>query len=452
MAYARKLDSGKWLGVYRDPSGKKRYTAAMARKGDALRGAQEQERRVRTGHWTDPGGATVTVREWSERWLALQTVSPKTLANRRHVLESLVLPRWGKIELGKVTHLDVMHWVTNLRGARGQTLSPATVRKAAWVFSSMLALAVKDGRLTVNHAQGVKVPSRGGTSREHVFLSHRQLQRLADCAWPRHRTVILLLGLTGLRPGEALALQVGDFDMLRRRVSVRRADTSAVDGELILKETKTGGSRSVAFPRSLTEPLAEAMAGKGRSELVFSVRDGGPMHQVYVRNKIVKPAVHVAARAVELLQESLGVTPVDGVMGDSTVAALRAFQAHHGLPASGETDAATWDALAEQATGIGRRQTLRRLCPVTLRAGDRDFSGKFTTYDLRHTAASLAISAGANVKAVQSMLGHAKASMTLDVYAGLFGDDLDAVAERMDAGFSEAGGRTAAMAQEGGTA
>jgi integrase len=89
---------------------------------------------------------------------------------------------------------------------------------------------------------------------------------------------------------------------------------------------------------------------------------------------------------------------------------------------------------------------------VTLLARDRDFPTEFTTYDLRHTAASLAISAGANVKAVQSLLGHAKASMTLDVYAGLFGDDLDAVAERMDAGFSEAGGRTVAMAQEGGTA
>ncbi len=35
-------------------------------------------------------------------------------------------------------------------------------------------------------------------------------------------------------------------------------------------------------------------------------------------------------------------------------------------------------------------------------------------HDLRHTAASLAVSAGANVKAVQRMLGHAKASMTLD--------------------------------------
>jgi integrase len=55
-----------------------------------------------------------------------------------------------------------------------------------------------------------------------------------------------------------------------------------------------------------------------------------------------------------------------------------------------------------------------------------------TPHDLRHTAASLAVSAGANVKAVQRMLGHAKASMTLDVYADLFDDDLEVVAAQLD--------------------
>ena len=52
---------------------------------------------------------------------------------------------------------------------------------------------------------------------------------------------------------------------------------------------------------------------------------------------------------------------------------------------------------------------------------------RMTVHDLRHTAASLAISSGANVKAVQRMLGHASAAMTLDVYADLFDDDLDTV-------------------------
>lgn len=63
-----------------------------------------------------------------------------------------------------------------------------------------------------------------------------------------------------------------------------------------------------------------------------------------------------------------------------------------------------------------------------------------TPHDLRHTAASLAVAAGANVKAVQRMLGHSSAAMTLDVYSGLFDADLDAVADRLD----EASARAAA--------
>jgi integrase len=62
---------------------------------------------------------------------------------------------------------------------------------------------------------------------------------------------------------------------------------------------------------------------------------------------------------------------------------------------------------------------------------DPNFPASLTLHDLRHTAASLAISAGANVKAVQRMLGHASAAMTLDTYADLFDDDLDAVASAL---------------------
>jgi integrase len=67
--------------------------------------------------------------------------------------------------------------------------------------------------------------------------------------------------------------------------------------------------------------------------------------------------------------------------------------------------------------------------PAAMAAGLEDLS----PHDLRHTAASLLVASGANVKAVQRMLGHASAAMTLDVYSGLFDDDLGALAERMDA-------------------
>lgn len=51
-----------------------------------------------------------------------------------------------------------------------------------------------------------------------------------------------------------------------------------------------------------------------------------------------------------------------------------------------------------------------------------------TPHELRHTCASLAVSAGANVKALQRMLGHSSAKETLDTYADLFDADLDGVA------------------------
>lgn len=56
-------------------------------------------------------------------------------------------------------------------------------------------------------------------------------------------------------------------------------------------------------------------------------------------------------------------------------------------------------------------------------------------HGLRHVAAGLLVSQGANVKVVQRQLGHANASMTLDVYADLFEGDLDAVGASMDEAF-----------------
>lgn len=53
---------------------------------------------------------------------------------------------------------------------------------------------------------------------------------------------------------------------------------------------------------------------------------------------------------------------------------------------------------------------------------------KITVHNLRNTSASLAVSSGANIKSLQKMLGHARASMTLDTYAELFDDDVESVA------------------------
>ena len=59
--------------------------------------------------------------------------------------------------------------------------------------------------------------------------------------------------------------------------------------------------------------------------------------------------------------------------------------------------------------------------------------GPMVPHELRHTAASLAIASGADVKQVQNMLGHRSATITLDLYGHLWNDDT--VAASMDGAY-----------------
>lgn len=66
-------------------------------------------------------------------------------------------------------------------------------------------------------------------------------------------------------------------------------------------------------------------------------------------------------------------------------------------------------------------------------AGEQVTVYEFKMHELRHTAASLAIQAGANIKSLQNMLGHESAALTLDRYGHLYGSDVEAVGVAMNA-------------------
>ena len=63
-------------------------------------------------------------------------------------------------------------------------------------------------------------------------------------------------------------------------------------------------------------------------------------------------------------------------------------------------------------------------------------------HDLRHTAASAWLGAGADPKVVQRVLGHASAAMTMDLYGHLIDRNLWDAADRF-------GGTTGASSDEG---
>jgi integrase len=279
------------------------------------------------------------------QWLATQGhLRPSTRARYDGIVKKQIKPRWGNVKLADVTHVDVVAWVNGLE------LAPATVKYVHRVFSLMLELAVRDGRIIKNPAAGVKMPKVAPTDKS--FLTHEQVAFLAD-ACGEHRLAVLVLAYCGLRWAELAALRVKRLDLLRRRIDIAEAVTE-VRGELVWDPPKTNRRRSVPLPNFLVDALAVHVAGKAADDLVFIGGRGGVLRNLNWRRDVFDAA----------------------------------------------------------AASVG----LEGLTP----------------HELRHTAASLAVSAGANVKAVQNLLGHASAAMTLDVYSGLFDDDLDGLALRLD--------------------
>ena len=102
----------------------------------------------------------------------------------------------------------VQAWVSQFAAKRG----PVIVQTAYSVLARILDDAVQDGLLASNPARKVKLPKR--PPRRNVYLTANQLDKLADESG-RYRSLVLLLGVGGLRWGEAAALRVGDVDFLR---------------------------------------------------------------------------------------------------------------------------------------------------------------------------------------------------------------------------------------------
>jgi integrase len=253
------------------------------------------------------------------------------------------------VPIADVRHTDVQAWIGHLAAVG---LSASRIAAAFSVLRRILDDAVADRLLASNPARGVKLPKRSPHAK--VYLTAVQLELLATESG-RYRSLVLLLGVGGLRWGEAAALRVCDVDFLRRRVSLHR-NAVRVGAVTAVGSLKSNRNRTVVLPGFVIDAIAETAAGR----------------------------------------------PRDGLLWPSQ------FGTYLGPPASNSS----W-----LSGAVARCQDIDPTFP------------RVSAHDLRHTAASLAISAGANPKVVQRMLGHASAAMTLDVYADLFDSDLGAVAE-----------------------
>ena len=306
------------------------------------------------------------------------------------------------VAMNDLSPKDVRLWIHGMVEA-GK--APATVRKAYALLEQTCERAVEVGDIAANpcteQIRRHDLPKAAHAAPNALDAEGvRRVNALLDGARnPRLRVGARLALHAGLRRGECCGLRWGDVDLegatlhVRRSIGDRGTLVSGDGRHTYAKDPKSkAGTRDVPMTRALAADLAAWRAeqlAEWRRTWDGCEGDGPAFPDCYVLG--YADGSHFTPHALGRLWSKLA-------------AGMHARSAEDGRR-RGEG----WEPGREPVVGTEGRVV--------------------TFHDLRHTFATVQVAAGADVKSVSALMGHADASMTLNVYAA---SDAEARARAME--------------------
>jgi integrase len=193
--------------------------------------------------------------------------------------------RW-RLGIGNRTFLFRRMYFDAMR-EKGATVQ--TVNRALRAMKAVLFFALERELVERNVMQRFR-PFEGEGSASHVkrdAFSESEVQAILGAARPHERALIGLLCFTGLRPGEAYALDWSDVDLVAGCARVVRSWDHR-GGKFVEPKTKAG-ARVVPLSGWLVTELTAHKERSGSTGLVFGSRTGKPMNPSNVRRDMWVP-------------------------------------------------------------------------------------------------------------------------------------------------------------------
>lgn len=296
-----------------------------------------------------------TVGAWLEWWTGTLEgkVRPKTARNHRDNVRLHLGPHLGRRRLDQ---LGPQHVERMMAALLDDGLKPKTVREIRSTLRVALKLAVRWGLLDRNAAADARPPKVERPVKRPFDLE--EARRFRDAiAGDRLRALYLVCGALGLRQGEALGLTWPDVDLEDGRLRVWR-QLKRRDGEYVLEPyAKTSRSRrTLRLPQVCVDAFRE--------------------------------------RRREQLQERIAAPAWEDQYDDWQLVFTTASDRSQGRPVNG-----SW--VTHHMQAVCRSAGLPAI----------------PFHDLRHTAATLLLAQGVELKVISEILGHSTIKLTADTYS-----------------------------------
>ena len=370
----------RWRVTWEDLATQKPKSRLFALKGDAEAYKAEMEDDIRMGRYIDPADRERPFAEVAEIWFSSKRrIKGSTIGRYRRELDNYVIPKWGNLALGAISRAKIDKWV--------EQLGAGTAPHAFDVNKHIKATARKPVKASATYIDHIVSVTFGSVIRFAIKQRWISENPLANVELPRIEEKDIDLPVLSYSQVEKLANEAHEL---------RKEET---DRALVLFLTYTGVRISEALALRISDLDFEASRAAINRTWTVDEND----------KKILGPPKGWQKRRVP----------------------LQPFVAEHLKTIVAGRAPNEWVFQTKRGIVVDRKRWYYHTWRKLMLAGG--YPDGLRVHDLRHTAASLAIASGADVKIVQLMLGHKDANETLNIYGHMWPDKLDEVMELMAA-------------------
>ena len=295
--------SGRYRATYRVVGREYHAPRTFSRQRDAWQYLSGVEADLSRGMWSDPRKGRMTVKEVGERWLhSNPNKAPSTLARDSSILSNHVYPRLGSRRISQVSREEIQSLVN------GWTGEPSSIARQYTCMSALFNFAELNEWIVRSPCRRIARPKVA--KKERYSLTPEDLAKLALATGDDYGASVWIGAETGLRWNEIYGLQVGDLDLLGRRLSVNRGLSRNSAGASVIAHPGSAKSKHRDFSISshlcaVLQQQVGRLANQSEDAWLFPDSRGGLVRYSNWRKRHWNPAREAAG--LKDLTPSIGI-------------------------------------------------------------------------------------------------------------------------------------------------